>query len=924
MTRPAQLKLKAWAEDGSGLVAVFQDGSAADSDATTGRKYDNSFTTGALPSGKTLQVEREWIDVKSLTHNVESGKTLTLGVNGLTAWKNDQANAYPWTPNDTVELYAQVPTPDSTVATASWHLNGVTPGTQVRMFYGHVADVSVDADDGLQITCRDTQWTANLIKLERSAPDSITIPKIAFNLPREHPDFIYSIKLVSSASATPLGMGESAEADTRATLGQILDYLQTHYRTRLVDEGVLDTSLASSLFATADIGPLTVKPTQIILQDCGFADGVKQIIRTWAPHLRLVVDHRTTQWRFIQHGPKLTETYANGTSGYGNFAGVGYASVGSVDTPGAFSVGMRVRMYGGGTTTHPQYCLTQEKTLAAIVGNELRFVEQGTYFFNSGSWKAYPVATDALAVLNLSVDDVPSGGVSLSQDADGVYSAVNLYSVNQVTESRNEAWNRQSYTGSILQHGWDTSFEAAWTDKEGDREEDVGADGEGLKPYTIGNDGTHDYITVSYAQSQYNTRHTSNEWQDCSIWIWTMATADIRNLNRTYKILTSQHMADCGDGTAGLKITVDTGVGKLLIDSPTFITVAGGGPGADRVILTQDKKFKTTGGNNKMWEVGRKFYFNSQTVTLDASSSPHSEICTDLKITSDNGTESARRVSAMHPGLGYPAVNVTPAGAFEQLAGGGLGATFVWRRATYTRTPTGSPCTSGTGWTPPRLVQVDYETTTTTLRNARYPATSYAGPAFARYGIASEYTALVQDWTDDSQTADYTDLAFRLWQVKSHAHHQGTVRKPGIKENGVWLDLAIDVNLNSSLAGTLKDNGSGYGGFSGTLTECTWDFENDEVIFGFDNGGEDLQIDIYEELMTKQVSTIADLSAYAKALKQLNDCARGSQAGEQPSSVCSSRVYYKDGNTVEQKITTVIGKPQQESGASATGVSDSS
>jgi len=922
LTVLSQKKLKVRASDGSGLIAVFQDGSTADADATSGRRYDNSFTTGALPSGATLQVEREWINVKSLAHNVESGKTLTLDVQGLTAWKNDQANAYPWTPNDTVELYAQVPTPDATVATASWHINGVTPGTQVRMFYGHVADVTMDPDSGLAITCRDTTFRSNVIKLERSAPDGITIPKIAFNLPREHPDFIYSIKLVSSASATPLGTGESAEADTRASVGQILDYLQTHYRTRLVTEGVLDTSLASTLFNTTEIGSLTWKPTQIVLQDCGFADGVRQILRAWAPHLRLVVDHRTTQWRLIQHGPKLTETYASGTSGYGNFAGVGYASVGSVDTPGAFAVGQRVRMYGGGTTLHPSYNLTQEKTIYSIVGSELRFVEQGTYFFASGSWKAYPVATSALAVLNLSLDDVPSGGVSLQQDADGVYSAVNLYSVNQKTESRNEAWNRQSYTSGIMQHGWDTSFESAWTDKDADREMDVGADGEGLQPYTLSNDGTHDFVTVSYAQSQYGTRHSSNEWTDCSLWIWTEATASIRNSNRTYRILTSQHMADVGDGTPGLKITVTASPGKILSDSPLFNTIGGGG--TDRVVLTQDKRFPTTGGNNKKWEVGRKFYFNSQTVQFDASSSPHTEVCTDLKMTTDNGTESSKRVSTMHPGLGYPATNVTPAGAFEQLAGGGIGATMVWRRATYTRQPTGSPCTSGTGWTPPRLVQVDYETTTTTLRNARYPATGYAGPAFARYGLASEFSALVEDWTDDSQTADYTDLAFRLWQSKSHAHHQGTIRKPGIKENGVWLDLSIDVNLYSSLAGALHATGSGYGGFNGTLTEFTWDFENDEVVFGFDNGKEDLQIDIYQELMTKHVSKIADLSAYSKALKQLNDCARGSQTGEQPTSMCSSRIYYKDGNTIEYHTGKAITKPQQESGASATGVSDAS
>lgn len=914
MSVPGQKKLKVRDGGPSGLIAVYQDGSASDADASSGRKYDDAFTSGALASGRTLAIEREWINLRTLTHSYDSGKSLAFDVHGLFAWKNDHTNTMTFNPNDTVEFFATLPTVDTGIATPSWHLNDATPASQVRLFYGFIETVTCDPDGGLSVTCRDPMHRANLVKLQRSAPDGITIPKIAFNLPRDNPDFFYSVKITDASSPTPWGTGESVEDDTRCTIREILEYLMNAYQTDLVSENVLESGV--DLFTSADLGLLNYKPGPIVLENTGFTDGVREILRRWAPHVRIVVDHQTTQWRIVPYGPKLTETYATGTGTFGASSGSGYQSAAAVDLPGLFTAGDRVRIYGGGTLAVPSYSLTQELTIHSIVSSTLRFVEACNWAMNQ--YKVYKVDTDALPVLDLTIDDVPRGGCNITMNTDGVYTAVNLWSVYQETETMTHNWNRQDLGTGHLQPGWNTGFEAVWNDRDSDRETDLGSDGQGMRPYRIGNDGTRDYFEVSYTQSQYGTNHVAGEWDDVTCWIWTENGADIKNQKRTYTVYAMTLVADVGDGSAGIRITLDAAAGTILLDSPAFKPINDASATEDRIILTQNYRFPTTKGNNKRWEVGRKFYFTDTTISFDQDSTPHVATCSPRRITSDNGDEMPRRVIGMSANLGYPQINVGPSGAWETLATGGLGATHVWRRATYTRTPTGSPCSSGTGWKPPRLVSVEYERTTTTLRNARWPSDGYSGPAYARWGLASQLDIAVEHWAEEAQSPDYAALALRIWQATSHAHHQGTITKPGIVENGIWLDLGIDVNLRSSL--TEQTYGASFGGFWGTLTECTLNFEDDVVEFGFDTHDRfrDINAEVYEEFGVRKKSTVPDMLAMLRKINELPKCLEGSQFGEQPGGLCGNRVFASDGKTVNKHITTII-KGQQESGAGFAG-----
>lgn len=938
MTALLQRKLKVRQAFAPARVAVFQDGNAADADVTAGYRFDNAFQLGALAPGRTLDSEREYISLGELKSSYASGRELTFQVLGMHAWKNDTSNAMVFTPNSIVEFFAQVPdagTVTGALSLPSWHLNTATPGTQVRLFVGHITNVTCRPDGGLDVTCRDPMWRANQIKLQREAANGITIPKIAFNVPRDNPEFFYSIKITNAAAPSPWATGESKEADSRMTLKQVLEYLRSRYNTQLVSEGVLDGAYSGAIFHDADLAPLTYKPGPIVLENTGFADGVREILRRWAPQLRIMVDARTSQWRLLKYGPALAEGFA--TAGIlieQNFpTHLPYgAAAGPCDNVALFSAvpganGNRVRVYGKIPS------LNEELVIHSIVGSELRFFWPivRSYAGANAPLTIHPIVSDAMPSLLLSVDDTPDGGSEVGLDLDGIYTAVNIYSVYQKTESRAEHWNRQSLGGGPLQPGWDPAHESVWTDKDADRTGDLGADGQGMKPYSLGNDGTNDWFAISFNQSQYANKHTTGEWIGCSLWIWTENGADKKNLNRTYTIKNVQSMANVGDGTPGLKIILEAGVGQVLSDSPAFKTISDPSATEDRLVLTQDYRFVTTKANNRKWEVGRKFYFTDTTVQFDNSDTPHVATCTPLRIVEDDGTESPRRAIGMHPNLGYPATNTNAAQGWETLAAGGLGATHVWRRSTYSRKPTGSPC-GQQGWKPPKLVQVEYETTTTTMRNARYPAIGFAGVAYARYGLTAELSIAVENWAEDKQTPDYAALAEKLWQVHSHAHHRGSVRKPGIKENGVWLDLSIRCSLHSTISSLVYSgpvggnfpSGSPFEGFWGSLTELSYDFENDEVVFGFDSQdrAEQLAVEVYEEFGVAKKSTTPDLMALYRKLHELPKCLQGSMTGEGATAMCGSRVYDGKNKTI-LKTVNVFPKAQQDAGASFSGAAHS-
>ncbi len=912
MSRLQNIKIKFRSAAPAGTIYVFQDGSASDPDVTSGRRYDNAIRAGASPPGTTLQNDKQYLELVSMDHSYDTGKQLNLALTGRKAWLNDPAGAIQLGPNDKVELFADRPDADSSVVCASWHLNQQSTG-QLRIFYGFIASVDSTPEGGLKIVCKDGAWKANDIRAERDTSGGITIPKIAFNVDLDNADWFYSIKITAPGTGTPWSTGEATTAASKMTVKEILEYLDSRYYSKLVTEGAIDNATAASIFASADLASLTFIPPAIVAENIGFRELVQQVLQ-WAPDMRLVVDHRTTQWRLLRTGLTVKSTSTTTTTSIATGAGP-YGSKVSVVDPSLFSAspgvtGNRVRIYSSGNPA-----LNLERTVQAIVGSELRFYEfspTGGGGFGSGS-RIVPIDGNALPTLTLNLDNCPKGDPKIGLDLDRVYSAVKFYSVYQKTTSETVAWNSTDLAAGALQPGWKSGFNSAWKDKDKDRESDFGsknADGNsnGCRVYKIDNDGTFDRIWIRYSDSAFGSDHVNDEWKGCVLWVWTINGADSRSLDRVYRIRASTNVADAGDGTPGFRLTLDVSAGQFLTDSPTFKPVNDPSATEDRVAITQNMRFQNVGSinalpaeNNARWEVGRKWSFTGTTIRFDASSSPHVSVCTPLKLQVDDGTGNFRRVAAMTSQMGYPSRNQNPAGPWVQVAGGGPGSFQVYRRNSfYTRTPAAAPCPSG--YQPPRLIQVEYERTTTTMRTARYPASGFAGVAFERFGLAREWAVTTPNWTEDNQDADYTAMVERFWNAFSKAHQRGSVTMPGVKERGVFIDLAIHASLSTSLAPQTQS--SMVLGFWGAVTQVTLDFQSDSVVFDFDSKSpiQDLAFEVYEKMGVSIASKVEDLLALTQKLGELPKCLAGSQLGETPTGMCAEVVYEPGGRSILPKL----------------------
>lgn len=908
MARPTNIKLKIRSRSAAGTIFVFQDGTAADPDATAGRQYNNAFRFGASPSGTTDQWSKAWIELDSLEQNYQSGKSLRFRVIGQKAWLNDPAGVIQLQPNDEVELWWDRTTQDTSVVCSSWHMNQASSG-QRRQFYGFVDSVEAQPDGGLSITCQDPLWKANDIKAERDTSGGIPIPKIAFNLEIDAPDWFYSIKITNPGSGTPWGTGEAQATASTMTVRQILEYLDSRYYSRLVTDHVIDSGTASTIFNSSDIAALTFIPPPMTFENIGFAQLVREVLK-WAPDMDLVVDHQTTQWRLVRTGINVKSTATTTTSAITSAAGPYFSKV-SVSDPSLFSAspgvtGNRVRIYSTGNPA-----LNLERTIYAIVGSELRFREYtptGGGGFGSGS-RIVPIDGTALPSRTMSVDRCPKGMPKLRLDLDRVYSAVKFYSVNQTTVTETVPWNATDLSGGTLQPGWKTGYESVWDDKDKDRESDFGSDGRGLKVYKIDNDGTYDRLYIRGTDSAFGTNVAADEWKGCTVHVWTINGADARNQDKTFRIRANAWVSDVGDGSPGLRVALDCGPGAFLAAVVGFKTVNDPSSTEDRVCLTQDMRFQNVvsvsglpAENNARWEVGRKWYFTGTTIRFDASGAPHTSVCTPAKLQVDDGTGNFRRVAVMTSQLGYPSRNQNTAGPWVQVAGGGPGSFQIYRRNSfYTRTPAATPCPMG--YQPPRLVQVEYERTTTTFRSARFPASGYAGVAFERFNLAREWSVAVTDWTEDNQTADYATMAERFWGTFSMAHQRGTVTVPDIQDHATFLDLGIMVNLTTSVA--VQTQQSMVLGFWGTATSVSIDFQGDAVTIEFDNANklEELR-ELYEKMTVQIAAKVEDLAAQLKKINELPKCLAGSQLGETPTGLCAEVVYEPGGTSILPKLRT--------------------
>lgn len=881
-------KLKVWSASPRQTVMVFQDGTATDPDVTFGFRFDDAFRSGA---GTSPPTGRSWIWVSKITNDYDTGPTLVLKYVSTGAWFYNQYPGIAFQPNDRVEFYCDAPSNNAAVLTPAWHLNG--QAGQVMVFRGWVE--TFESQGGvISVTCRSALWRANDVTLMRDAANGIQIPKIAFNVEPDSPEFLFSVKKTATTPQVTYGTGSpQSMTDNRMTLAEILNYLQASYGAELQAAGVIP---GTTIWSSSEVASLTIKPGPVVLEDVGWTEGIRQLLSAWAPDLRIVVDPRTQIWHLVRAmaSMKTTSTTLVAPSERVFWSGAWRTRVTVAAGGGALfsnvfgQDGFFARLIDAADPSR-----TDLGTVFGVAGDTILFHEDlvpaGTYELPD---KLLPMQAEILPTLPVNFDtEIDPQSLSLACDLHDVYSAVNIASINLKTDVQRGQWNpgiaaAQGQLG--VKKGWDAAYEALWKPQDADRERDQGPDGQGIPvyKYDTGGTGGNYRLFVAYEDTQYKDDHLDDEWLGCSLWVLTANNFNARPFNFSFRIARQTGTSDIGNGKPGLVLEIATTTFPTAVGG-VFVTAlnAVGSQVPDKVAITQSFMFSTTTDTNRRWEVGRKWVFTS--TTLHASdTSPHQFGCKLPQFSIHDGSGLARQEIGLNPNLTHPPLNVQP-GQNWIRADGGQGPLYgqfgVFRRAFYTQRPatglTGTPGCDRQGWNPPRAIEVEWETTTTTIRNARYPASVYDGLAYRYFGIQRVRNYTAQHWFNDSQNATYEDLAYRLWNAQNHINYRGAVTCLGAKEFLAWIDMGIRVGFRTQMFP------AGGGGiltqFWGILNSIEVDLESLDgkvnMSFDADSTLKNLALTVFEDLSVTQASKVMDIAAIIRKQSELPECLAGAR-----------------------------------------------
>jgi hypothetical protein len=426
-----QKKLRITSKAIASQVIVIQDGSAADATATI--KIDNGFRDGytsALVSANSMQ--RVIFDLEDLECS-RTGRTLTFSVQDYL-----NRNTFALGPGDIVEFWAEIEEPDAPIngAFPAWHSAEQTAG-QVKLFFGFVADVERQERSGgvnrFKVKAVDAIAAADVIKLQQSKPNNVTIPKIIFNCDRtDDADFFYAIKNYDADESDPTiryGYGWPKDvARAKLTLEDVFLYLQSAYQSELFDRGFLEGA-SDDLFDATDLERFDgIIPPKTILEATGFGTAVRQILQANAPDFDVFVDPRTRQWRFV---PTAKDIVAGG-----------YATISSVVTAKKKWVVdsiARFALSGTGSTVRIQSASDPRASEIATVSA----LNSGAVTIEIATTTAYAfTAGDLIVPMHAAADRPPIVAIDLDQDCAentlevdlrGVFTAVSIVAFKQQT-----------------------------------------------------------------------------------------------------------------------------------------------------------------------------------------------------------------------------------------------------------------------------------------------------------------------------------------------------------------------------------------------------------------------------------------------------------------------------------------------------------
>lgn len=913
-----QKKLRITSKAIASQVLVVQDGAAADGTATI--KIDNGFRDGytsALVSANSMK--RVIFDVEEMESS-RTGRTLTFSVQDYM-----NRNTFGLGPGDTVEFWAEIEEPDAPIngAFPAWHSAEQTPG-QVLLFFGFISEVGRQERSGginrFKIKAVDAIAAADVIKLQQSKPNNVTIPKIIFNCDRtDDADFFYAIKNYDAAESDPTlryGYGWPKDvAQAKLTLEDVFLYLQSAYQSELYDRDFL-AGASDDLFDSTDLENFDgILPPKTILEATGFGSAVRQILQANAPDFDVFVDPRTRKWRFL---PTAKDIVAGG-----------YATISSVVTTKKKWVVDSISRFatsGTGSTVRLQSSTDPRASEIATVSA----LNSGAVTIEIATTSTFAfVAGDLIIPMHAAADRPPVVSIDLEADCAentldvdlrGVYTAVSIVRFKQATSKVEISQTASSGIAAALAKAYDTAYETNFRPSEHqNRRTDRGADGNGIVIREIETWGSGDdaftRIFFSEETSAYENDHqVSNEsrgdaeWTGTAFHLLTVTAGSVNvEANRVSAIITHFSRAgwvDAAQTIRRFRIDLDR---NILTTSPTVKGELTHSTTGDRFEMSSSDIYAPT-SYNKRSSVDRAWKVTSTTVDdearyLDSNGCPETASFRGV-----NGQQT--QVSAIPAERAVE--NATQSQVFNRIGGSLIAAPqrILWLK------PKDPPLTFEqlcAKLPKPAFVPAPFTLTmnrvTHEVLQVRSPSTGFAGTAWLWHKHAEELQIVSEKFEHESQSTQFGVIAEAIRARLSEPHYSGDLVLNGITKWLGYSDLGFRVNFGAGYTGIVSGVVTEQGRFHGLVQTLRFDFKTGRATMNFSSSGfsETLTQQVFERRFVSQTSAMRELQERIARAEKAVDCLATRDTPKPTQAVDGCNVSHQ-GQSVSRKITIIDAK----------------
>ena len=911
-------KLRITSKAVPGQIVVVQDGNTVDATATI--QIDDGFVDGYTSSLVTAGSSLRCVfDLESIESS-RAGKELVFSVQDYL-----NRNTFALSPGDMVEFWCDIGAAPTTFGGTfpAWHAAALGAG-KAQIFFGFIVDVKrIERANGyamFQVTCKDSIERANVIKLQQSKPNDVSIPWLIFNVDQtDDADWFIAVKKYDAAGATPADKyGYGWPKDTtaaRMTLAEILEYLQSAYQSELFARGII-TGASDDLFDATDLSQFTlVYPPKTVFEATGFGTAVRQLIQANAPDFDVFVDPRTRKWRFV---PTARDIVAGS-----------YATITSVITPGSKWTVDDITMFalsGPGSTARIQSSTDPRASEVLDVVN----IDTGTKQLTLNGPTAWTYVKDDLIIpmhdwsnrppaveIDLEAD---CNSNDLSLDLRGVYTAVQIVGRQQKTEMVQVSQTVDALYAFRSAKAWNTAFESNYRPSQHEfRRTDRGADGNGIVIYqieTIGS-GADAFTRIYFSEdtSQYGDGHdvTDNtlgesEWTGTAFHLLTYG-ATATNCEAQNISATITHFARSGNiDSAGLirRFRVD-------LDRDLRATVPGikgeqtDSTTGDRFEMTSSEVFKPA-NPNKRWLVGKAWKIESTTPADDArwldSNGCPPEV-TSLGQNNQFVTTAAAPIERV----------LEPRGSFSEVAkAAGIttpgidGMPRLWFIKPPDPPPTFEQLCA-------KMPPPDFQVRSFTMSQkhfkhevfeARSPAAGFMGTAWLWHKHAEVLQIVSDKFIDVSQTEQFGLIAEAIRSRVCEPHYFGSLSLVGVTDWLPLIDLGFRVTFGGGDTGVVGGVVTEQRRFWGLVETIRYDLKSGLTSLSFESSSfaETLNKDLFERQFVSETAEMKAVAANLKRLQQQVNCLTHRDPPKPAQTISGCNVSHQS-QSMTRKVTTI-------------------